>query len=90
MSQLIGGDQMMFKIFGSSLIAAGIVLFASTAIAGCETDYNGDGQTNEADVEIFKGALGSSEGDDAYLAGADLNGDGSVTVLDYGILLSCN
>lgn len=81
----------MLKIFGSSLIAAGIVLFSGAAFADtCDTDYNGDGQTDAADVEILRAALGSNEGDDDYLAQADHNEDGEVSILDYGILLSCN
>lgn len=82
----------MFKFWGTSLVAAGVVLFASAAFAAddCDTDYNGDGVTDAADIEILQAALGSLEGDEAFVAQADHNGDGEITVLDYGILLSCN
>lgn len=82
----------MFKLIGSSLVAAGIVLFASASFADnhCDTDYNGDGQTDVQDFEIFEATVGSTDGDDNFVQQADHNGDGSVTVVDYGIFLSCN
>ncbi len=82
----------MFKIWGSSLIAMGVVLMAGASFAesDCNTDYNGDGVTDESDVAALQAALGSSEGDDNFLAQADHDGDGEITVLDYGLLLSCN
>lgn len=82
----------MGKILLSGLIAAGVLLFsgASFAQSNCDTDYNGDGQTDMVDVEILKSALGSQPGDENFLAQADHNGDGMVSIVDYGILLSCN
>jgi len=82
----------MFKVWGSGLIAAGVVFFASAVFAqsNCATDYNGDGVTDDADVEIFNSALGARSGDDNFIAQADLDEDGEVTLLDYSILLSCN
>ena len=82
---------MSFRLIAKALITAGLVLFAGTAMAGdCNTDLNGDGATNEADVVIFQGSLGKSAGDAGFVAAADLNGDGTVTAADYGIFLSCN
>lgn len=82
----------MLKVWGSGLVAAGLVLFAGVSFAqdACDTDFNGDGVTDAADVEIFQSALGSSAGDDTYVAQADLDGDGEVNTIDYGIMLSCN
>ncbi len=82
----------MFKVWGCGLVTAGLVFFASASFAqnACDTDFNGDGTTDAADVAVFQSALGSSEGDDNYLAQADLDGDGEVNTIDYGIMLSCN
>jgi hypothetical protein len=82
----------MFKVWGSGLLALSLMLFASAAFAqdSCATDFNGDGVTDESDVEIFQGTLGKQEGDEGFVAAADLDGDGSVTSADYAIFLSCN
>jgi hypothetical protein len=82
----------MLKIWGSGLVAASLVFFASASFAqnACETDFNGDGTTDAADVEVMQSALGSAVGDDNYVAQADLDGDGEVSTVDYGIMLSCN
>lgn len=83
----------MIKVWGISLIAAGLTLVAGAAYAqdACvDTDLNGDGVTDAADVEILKAAMGSTEGDANFDAGADFDGDGSVNTIDFGILLSCN
>jgi hypothetical protein len=68
------------------------VFFAGAAFAGdsCNTDYNGDNVTDDADVAILQAALGTSSGDDGFVAQADHDGDGFITVEDYGILLGCN
>jgi hypothetical protein len=82
----------MIKFLGSVLLTASVMLFAGSAMAqSCgNTDFNGDGVTDPADVAIFQSALGSQEGDENYLAAADLDGDGAVTAADYGIMLACN
>jgi len=86
-----GGSDMILRVLAKALIPASLVLFAGAAFAGdCNTDLNGDGTTNEADVAIFQGSLGKSAGDEGFVAAADLNGDGSVTAADYGLFLSCN
>jgi Dockerin type I domain len=92
---------MMLRLLAKALGSSSLVLFAgaffatalvaTTAIAGdCNTDLNGDGATDEADVAIFQGTLGKSAGDEGYVSAADLNGDGTVTAADYAIFLSCN
>ena len=82
----------MIKLLGNVLLTASVILFAASASAqSCgNTDLNGDGATDAADVEIFQSALGSQDGDDNYLAAADFDGNGAVTASDYGVLLSCN
>ncbi|MBW2500352.1 MAG: hypothetical protein JRF61_23975 [Deltaproteobacteria bacterium] len=82
----------MFKVWGSGLLALSLMLFASAGFAqdSCATDFNGDGVTDEADVEIFQGTLGKQAGDEGFVAAADLDGDGTVTSADYAIFLSCN
>jgi hypothetical protein len=79
-------------VWGSGLVAACAVLFAGVAFAGddCNTDYNGDGTTDAADVAELQGALGTASGDDGFVAQADHDGDGFITVKDYAILLGCN
>ena len=86
----------MFKVWGricgTGLVAAGLVLFAGASFAqnSCDTDFNGDGVTDVMDVQVLQAALGSSEGDANFNAQADLDGDGEVNTIDYGIMLSCN
>lgn len=82
----------MIKFLGSTLLMAGVVLIAGLASAQecANTDFNGDGATDAADLEIFRSALGSAEGDDRYFAAADLDGDGGITPADYSLILACN
>ena len=48
----------MFKVWGSGLIAAGVVFFASAVFAqsNCATDYNGDGVTDDREQGIDIGS----------------------------------
>ena len=83
----------MLKVWGSGLVAAGLIVSlasASFAQNSCDTDFNGDGATDAADVAVLQAAMGSAAGDDNYVAQADLDGDGEVNTIDYGIMLSCN
>ena len=82
----------MTKFWRISLLTLGIVLFSGASMAqnSCETDLNGDGVTDEADVAIFQSALGKAAGDEGFIAAADLDGDGAVTPSDYSIFLACN
>lgn len=82
------------RTFLLSGVMAATVFFvagAASAEASCQqADFNRDGVVDEADVEIFKTSLGKSAGDAGYIAAADLDGSGSVTTADYGLLLTCN
>ncbi|MFO0691405.1 MAG: dockerin type I domain-containing protein [Myxococcota bacterium] len=81
----------MRKLLSGGLFAAALFYgFTASAANSCQTDLNGDGVTNEADVKILQSSLGKSQGDEGYVAAADLDGSGSVTTADYGIFLSCN
>lgn len=81
----------MRKLLSGGLFAAALFYgFTASAENSCQTDLNGDGVTNEADVAILQSSLGKSQGDEGYVAAADLDGSGSVTTADYGIFLSCN
>jgi hypothetical protein len=74
-----------------ALVAASAMVFVGSASAqnACFTDFNGDGVTDAADVELFKAYMGSTEDDAGFQPAADLNGDGEVGLADYNILLSC-
>lgn len=82
----------MIKFTRNLLVSATLLLLSGTAFAQgvCEGDYNGDGVTDAADVEIFRSALGSVEGDKEYFRAADIDGDGAVTSADYAIFLACS
>lgn len=84
----------MLKVVGSLLIAASTFAMATASFAqeACpaSTDINGDGVTDGADVDIIQAALGTLEGEEGYVAAADLNGDGYITTVDYGVMLDCN
>lgn len=84
----------MLKVVGSLLIAASTFAMATASFAqdACpaSTDINGDGITDGADVEIIQAALGTVAGEEGYVAAADLNGDGTVSTIDYGVMLDCN
>ena len=82
---------MSFKC-GKAIVAAAFLISAGTAQAqdSCATDLDGNGVTDADDVAVMQSARGTGDGDDGYIAAADLNGDGTVSMADYAILLSCN
>ncbi len=84
----------MFKVWGSFLVAASALVFASASYAqdACpaSTDINGDGAVDGADVQALPDAYGTQSGDADFVASADLNGDGHVTTHDYQVLMDCN
>ena len=84
----------MLKVVGSLLIAASTFAMATASFAqeACpaSTDINGDGVTDGGDVEIIQASLGALEGEEGFVAAADLNGDGHVSTMDYMLMLECN
>lgn len=84
----------MIKVWGSILVAASALVFANASFAqdACpaSTDINGDGVTDEADVQAMLDAYGTQRGDLDFVAAADMNGDGIVSTADYPVMLSCS
>ena len=81
----------MRKLLSGGLFAAALFYgFSASAENSCQTDFNGDGVTHEADVEILRSSLGKAEGQEGYVAAADLDGSGTVTTADYSLMLGCN
>ena len=75
-----------------NLVVVGLALFSTTGQAAgtCEgVDFNADGVINDVDVEFLATLLGKSEGDAGYVAAADLDGSGSITPIDFRMMLSC-
>ena len=71
----------MRKLLSGGLFAAAILFgFTATAENSCQTDFNGDGVTNEADVAILQSTLGKSQSDEGFVAAADLDGSGTVKI----------
>ncbi len=82
----------MRAIIAITLLAVGTVIFATSATAqsSCDdVDLNGDGAIDDDDVELFVALLGLSVGDVGYVAGADMDGSGSITPIDFKKFLSC-
>jgi|GEM_PF-5085784 len=74
------------RFFLRALLGVGIFLFSTVgfariAFASHSADLSGDGQVNQADLDILRAQWGGS-------GSADLNHDGTVTLADAGILFS--
>jgi len=83
----------MMKVLGATLLVGSLVLLASgsaSADISCDTDFNGDGATNETDLEILKNYVGATEDDEGYSPVVDLNDDGRVDIADVNAFLNCN
>ena len=82
----------MTKVLGATLLVGSLILFAggSSADVSCETDFNGDGVTNETDLEILKSYLGANEDLEGYTPVVDLNADGEVDLADFTAFMDCN
>ena len=65
---------------GASGVSAGVP---------CDTDFNGDGMIDEADLEILKTHIGSTDEDEDYAPAVDLDGDGVVGLMDFNLFLTC-
>ncbi|MHA7838980.1 MAG: dockerin type I domain-containing protein [bacterium] len=86
----------MVKVLGAAVLAASVLLLgggmsASAAEGACGlTDFNSDGVTNEADLEILKSYMGATEDDEFYEAVVDLDADGEIGLGDFNLFLSCS
>jgi hypothetical protein len=70
----------------ASIAAVGVMLSASSAFA-LDGDLNGDSAVDGADTAIAQAALGTSVGDDGYVAAADHDGDGIISMQDLSLQL---
>ncbi len=52
-------------------------------------DVNGDGRVNADDRSLIMEAFGTCDGQVGYLPDADLDRDGCITLVDYGMWLTC-
>jgi hypothetical protein len=52
-------------------------------------DLNGDGLVNNADYLIFRAALNKRAGQPGFVAAADMDGDGVITLKDYAKWYAC-
>lgn len=53
----------------------------------CNTDFDGDGDTDDADLALFQAAMGASDGDANFNAACDCNRDGVVGAPDFACVL---
>jgi hypothetical protein len=74
----------------SILCVLGLALAAPAAFASGSGDCNGDGAVDAADVELARGAVGSTAGDDAFIAAADIDGDGVISLVDLSAILEAS
>ncbi len=74
------------NLAGPTLSSPSISSFTTTAVPPCVCpgDLDGNCTTDVFDFTVFSQAFGSSTGDPEYNEDADYDGDGSVTVLDFG------
>ncbi|MCZ6552655.1 MAG: hypothetical protein O7A67_02520 [SAR324 cluster bacterium] len=77
------------KRLTTRLATIGLALMASAAFvapaafaADPACDYNGDGACDKADLDILMGAYGTQEGDPGFVAAADHDGDGAISMVD--------
>jgi hypothetical protein len=66
-------------------MSVSFVIEEPVAIEITPGDLNEDGVLDRADMNVIRGALGSSQGDDSFVTAADLDNDGSITRADYSL-----
>ena len=81
----------MKKVLCTTAFTATIILFGfgASAYEACETDFNRDGVTNDADFEFLKSYLGATQEDDLFDSVVDLDSDGEIGTGDLVLFLSC-
>ena len=83
----------MMKVLAAALLMGSVVLLTSSNVSAdisCDTDFNGDGVTNETDFEILKSYMGGNEDLEGYTPIVDLNDDGQIDLADLNLFLNCN
>ena len=82
----------MMRVLGATLLTLTLTFLAGGAVAdiSCDTDFNGDGVTNETDFEILKNYMGATDETEGYSPIVDLNADGRIDVADLNAFLGCN
>lgn len=85
-------DRVMIQLDGTNFLslaeveAWGTPDEPDTSVCG---DLDGDGDVDHDDMNLFFSAWGSSDGDANYIAAADLNDDGVISMADWGHWVYC-
>ena len=81
----------MIRVTLSLLAALGlcvaVAIAAPAAFAAAPGDLNDDGAVDAADVSIATGAVGTADGDAGFVAAADMDGDGVITLVDVSAVM---
>jgi hypothetical protein len=78
---------MRATLIGLSVLWAAACADVAAAACSPACDLNGDGlRATVQDYAVFLGAFGTKQGDAKFVAAADLDGNRSVTVADFGLL----
>ena len=75
----------MNRVTLSLLAALGLWIAAPAAFADTPGDLNGDGAVDDVDKTIMTDAIGSAAGDAGFVAAADYDGDGAISLADLNI-----
>ena len=75
------------KRFALLFATAVMLLAAPTAGAEHPCDFDGSGAFDQPDKEILKAAQNATPGDSNWVAAADRDADGIITVVDIGLCL---
>ena len=75
------------KRFALLLATAVMLLSAPTAFAEHPCDFDGSGAFDQPDKEVLKAAQNATPGDSNWVAAADRDADGIITVVDIGLCL---
>ncbi|MBW2230542.1 MAG: hypothetical protein JRH17_09155 [Deltaproteobacteria bacterium] len=71
----------------TALIAAlCLTLLGAGGALAAEGDLNSDGVVDQSDLQILQDSMGSGQGDENFVPGADLDGDGLISVVDLADL----
>ena len=79
----------MMRFLGRVLlvVAASTFFAAPAAFAGLTGDYNNDGVVDDTDKQIILDARNTSPGDPGFVATADHDGDGVITLRDVSTFM---